>query len=76
MVFSTVGGYGSYWLVLRRTGITQISSLLCLTPPVTMLWALAMFGDRVPPLALAGTGVCLVAVLAVQRAAPPRPERV
>jgi drug/metabolite transporter (DMT)-like permease len=68
VVLSTIGGYGSYWLVLRRVGVTRLSSLLYLTPPVTMLWAFAMFGDTVTTLALAGTAICLAAVLAVQRA--------
>ncbi|MET7902171.1 EamA family transporter [Streptomyces sp. NPDC005336] len=45
VLLSTVGGYGFYWLSLRRNGVTRTSALIYLTPPTTMVWAYAMFGD-------------------------------
>lgn len=53
----TIGGYGLYWLCLRLTSPTRVTSVLYLSPPVTMLWAWAMLGE---PLTLAmGTGLAV-----------------
>ena len=71
VVLSTLGGYGLYWVNLARTGVARVSALLYLTPPTTMLWTWWMFGDPVGPGALAGLGVCLVAVWLV-RSGPTR----
>lgn len=68
---STFGGYGSYLVVLRRSGATRVSTLLFLTPPTTALWAFLMFGTRPGLLALPGATVCAVAVLLVVRRARP-----
>lgn len=68
---STFGGYGSYLVVLRRSGATRVSTLLFLTPPTTALWAFVMFGTRPGLLALPGATVCAVAVLLVVRRARP-----
>lgn len=42
---STFGGYGLYWLCLRRASATRVASVLYLSPPVTMVWAWAMFDE-------------------------------
>ncbi|WP_426153341.1 DMT family transporter [Pseudomonas sp. DC3000-4b1] len=42
---STLGGYGLYWLCLRRSSGTRVASVLYLSPPITMIWAWAMFGE-------------------------------
>ncbi|TNF83960.1 DMT family transporter [Pseudomonas sp. ICMP22404] len=62
---STMGGYGLYWLCLRRATATRVASLLYLSPPVTMLWAWAMFNEPLSwPMALgmlvSGAGIWLV----------------
>jgi drug/metabolite transporter (DMT)-like permease len=69
---STFGGYGSYLVVLRRSGATRVSTLLFLTPPTTALWAFLMFGTRPGLLALPGAAVCAVAVWLVVRRARDR----
>jgi drug/metabolite transporter (DMT)-like permease len=66
-VLSTIGGYATYWLNVRRGSVTRVSSLLYLTPPTTMLWAALMFGEPVGVVELAGLVVCAVAVLLVRR---------
>jgi drug/metabolite transporter (DMT)-like permease len=72
---SSFGGYGSYLVVLRRSGATRVSTLLFLTPPTTAVWAFLMFGTRPGLLALPGAAVCAVAVLlVVRRARPARAE--
>ncbi|MFC7306632.1 DMT family transporter [Streptomyces monticola] len=63
VLLSTVGGYGFYWLSLRRSGVTRTSALIYLTPPTTMLWAYVMFAEAPGALALAGTAVCVLGVL-------------
>lgn len=62
LALSTIGGYGFYWLVLRQTSATRVSSLIYLTPPATMLWGFLMFGETVTPLAATGIAVCAAAV--------------
>jgi drug/metabolite transporter (DMT)-like permease len=76
VVLSSFGGYGTYLLMLRRSGAMRTSTLLYLTPPVTALWAWAMFGQAPGPLALPGAvaaavGAALVlAAPRVSRSAP------
>lgn len=78
VLLSTVGGYGSYLFVVRRSGATAASTLLYLTPPATALWAWAMFGQAPGPTALPGVLVCAVGVaLALRRTRRPvAPEAV
>ena len=35
VVLSTFGGYGLYWLILRRSGVTEVNTLMFLMAPVT-----------------------------------------
>jgi drug/metabolite transporter (DMT)-like permease len=73
---STVGGYGFYWLSVRRLGVTRTSSLIYLTPPTTALWGLAMFGQVPTPMMLAGMVISLTGVLAAAtRRQLPMPRR-
>lgn len=62
------GGYGLYWVNVRRTGVARVSALLYLTPPTTMLWGWAMFGSTLTPMSLLGVLVCAAAVTAALRA--------
>jgi len=73
VVLSSFGGYGTYLLVLRRSGAMRASVLLYLTPPVTALWVWAMFGQAPEPLAL--PGAIAAAVGAVLVLAPGRLSR-
>lgn len=70
VVLSTFAGYGLYFWMLRRSGATVVSTWLYLTPPCTMLWAAAVFGDRPGPLAYLGAAICAGAVLIAVRGAP------
>ena len=62
IVFSTLGGYGFYYLCLMRSGTVRTSSLIYLTPPVTLIWAWAMFGQPMSLYTLAGLVLCLAGV--------------
>ncbi|MGY2005161.1 DMT family transporter [Blastococcus sp. SYSU DS1024] len=74
VLLSTVGGYGSYLFVVRRSGATTASTLLYLTPPATAVWAWAMFGQAPGPTALPGILVCAVGVALVLRSARAVPD--
>ena len=67
VVFSTFGGYGFYWLNLKLSGVARVSSLIYLTPPITMVWAYLMFGERIGPLAVVGLLICFGGVLLANR---------
>lgn len=60
VLFSTLGGYGFYWLCLQRFSIQRISGALFLTPPVTMVWAWLQFGEPLTLNAMAGVGLTLL----------------
>jgi drug/metabolite transporter (DMT)-like permease len=62
VVLSTFGGYGCYLLTLRALGATGVSTLLFLTPPTTMVWALLMFGEPVGLPTFVGLAGCAAAV--------------
>ena len=62
---STVGGYGLYWMCLRRATPTRVASVLYLSPPLTLLLAWAMFDEPLSWLmalgmAVSGVGIGLV----------------
>lgn len=62
---STLGGYGLYWVCLRRATATRVASVLYLSPPVTMLWAWAMFNEplswqMMSGMAVSGVGIWMV----------------
>ncbi|MEU2308529.1 DMT family transporter [Streptomyces misionensis] len=73
VVLPTFGGYGLYWLILRRRGITQVNTLMFLMAPVTALWGALAFGEPFglqTALGLAA-GLAAVAVVSLGTGAPP-----
>jgi drug/metabolite transporter (DMT)-like permease len=62
ILFATLGAYGFYYLCLMRSGTVRTSSLIYLTPPVTLLWAWAMFGEPMSLYTMAGLLLCLAGV--------------
>jgi drug/metabolite transporter (DMT)-like permease len=78
VVLPTFGGYGLYWLILRRSGITAVNTLMFLVAPVTAVWGALMFGEPFGVQTALGLGVGLAAVVVVRRgggAPPARPTR-
>ncbi|HSK40692.1 MAG TPA: EamA family transporter [Arenibaculum sp.] len=65
-LFSTFGAYGLLWLLLRRCEVTRVASLVYLTPPVTMIWALLMFGEMLSAVDVVGLGIAALGVGLVQ----------
>ncbi|MET9686809.1 DMT family transporter [Streptomyces coeruleorubidus] len=64
---STFGGYGLYWLILKRSGVTKVNTLMFLMAPVTAVWGALMFGEPFGVQTALGLAVCLVAVVVVHR---------
>jgi drug/metabolite transporter (DMT)-like permease len=62
VVFSTLGGYGFYWICLRRYSVQTVSAALFLTPLVTLIWASIQFGEALTAWAVAGLAITLAGV--------------
>ncbi len=62
VLFATFGGYGTYYLCLRLYSPAKVSAVLLLSPPVTMLWAWAMFAEPLSHLMLIGLVITLAGV--------------
>jgi drug/metabolite transporter (DMT)-like permease len=71
VVLSTFGGYGLYWLLLRRGGVARVNALMFLMAPVTAVWGAAMFGEPLGWRTVLGLTLALAAVAVVRR----NPER-
>lgn len=67
VVFSTLGGYGFYWLCLQRFNVQSTSGALFLIPPVTMIWAYLQFGDPLSITALVGVVLTLLGLPLLRR---------
>lgn len=62
IVFATLGGYGLYYVCLARSGAVRTTSLIYVTPGLTLVWAWAMFGQPMPLYTWVGLMLCLVGV--------------
>ncbi|MDQ0779469.1 drug/metabolite transporter (DMT)-like permease [Streptomyces aurantiacus] len=67
VVLSTFGGYGLYWLILRRSGVTEVNTLMFLMAPVTAVWGALMFGEPFGTQTVVGLALGLLAVAVVHR---------
>lgn len=67
VALSTLGGYGLYWVCLRRSSATRVASVLYLSPPITLVWAWAMFGEPLSWQMAAGMAVSAVGIWLVMR---------
>ncbi|MFP3714277.1 DMT family transporter [Puerhibacterium sp. TATVAM-FAB25] len=67
VVLSTFGGYGLYWVLLRRVGVTVVNALMFLVPAVTTAWGAAMFAEPVTAVTVAGLALALGACALVGR---------
>ena len=63
----TFGGYGLYWLILKRSGVTKFNALMFLMAPVTVIRGVLMFGEPLSLQAVLGLAVALTAVAVVYR---------
>ncbi len=63
VVLPTFGGYGLYWVLVERIGVTPVNSLMFLIAPVTTLWGAVMFGEPLTVATVAGLSLALVGAL-------------
>ena len=61
VVLSTFGGYGLYWLLVERIGVTPVNGLMFLIAPVTSVWGAATFGEPLTAGTVLGLALTLVA---------------
>lgn len=69
-VFSTFAAYLSLWRLLRVMTATQVAALVYLEPPVTLVWAALMFGDRIQASTYAGIAVVMAGLLLLRLKRP------
>ncbi|WP_217569943.1 DMT family transporter [Mesorhizobium sp. GbtcB19] len=62
VLFSTFFCYGIYYASLRLYSVAQVGSAIYLSPPVTMLWGWAMFGEPLSTAMFLGLAVTLFGV--------------
>ncbi|MEA5363523.1 DMT family transporter [Amycolatopsis sp., V23-08] len=67
IVFATLGGYGLYWLLLDRAGVTRVNTLMFLVPSATTIWGALMFGEPFGPWTITGLALALAATWLVAR---------
>lgn len=70
VVLATFGGYGLYYLCLRKSSPARVSSVLYLSPPVTMVWAWAMFAEPLSWVMVIGLVVSLAGIVIAARSGP------
>lgn len=68
VLLATFGGYGLYWFLVQRIGVTPVNSLMFFVAPVTSLWGAVMFGEPLTLVTLVGLTLALVAALIAGRA--------
>lgn len=62
VLLATFGAWGVYYLCLRIYAPTRVGSVIYLSPPVTMIWAWAMFDEPLSATMFIGLGVSLFGV--------------
>ncbi|WP_245633544.1 DMT family transporter [Amycolatopsis jejuensis] len=67
IVLATFGGYGLYWLLVDRIGVTAVNSLMFLIAPVTSVWGAALFDEPFTVLTGAGLALALIAAVVANR---------
>jgi len=64
---ATFGGYGLYYLALRTSSATRVTTILYLSPPLTMIWAWLVFDEPLSWGMAVGLVVSLLGVVVVAK---------
>ncbi|MBB4568659.1 DMT family transporter [Rhizobium leucaenae] len=67
VLIATFAAYSVYYTSLRLFPVAQVSAAIYLSPPVTMLWAWALFSEPLTTAMFAGLAVTLVGVWLTSR---------
>lgn len=68
ILIATFATYSVYYTSLRLFPVAKVSAVIYLSPPVTMLWAWALFSEPLTPIMFLGLSVTLVGVWMTSRA--------
>ncbi len=68
---ATFGAWSLYYLAIRKSSPARVTAVLYLSPPVTMIWAWAVFGEPMSWAMAVGLVVSLVGIVIVARSQPP-----
>jgi hypothetical protein len=71
VVLPTFGGYGLYWVLLRRIDVARVNTLMFLMAPVTAVWGALAFGESFTVTTAIGMAVGVVAVIVVSAGRAP-----
>jgi drug/metabolite transporter (DMT)-like permease len=64
---ATFGAWGLYYLALRHTSPARVTAVLYLSPPVTMIWAWAMFNEPLSWAMVVGLVISLIGIVIFAR---------
>jgi drug/metabolite transporter (DMT)-like permease len=67
VLIATFAAYSVYYTSLRLFPVAQVSAAIYLSPPVTMLWAWALFSEPLTAAMFIGLAVTLVGVSMTSR---------
>ena len=67
VLIATFATYSLYYTALRMFPAAKVSAAIYLSPPVTMLWAWALFAEPLTPAMFAGLAVTLAGVWLTSR---------
>ncbi len=70
---ATFMSWGIYYLALRSSSPARVSSVLYLSPPLTLVWARIKFGEPLSWAMALGLAVSLAGIILVARSTPPQP---
>lgn len=70
VLVATCAGYGLYYLCLARYAPARVTSVLYLSPPVTMLWATLLWDEPLTLVMMIGTVITLAGVMLTARRTP------
>jgi len=70
VLISTFATYSLYYTALRMFPAAKVSAAIYLSPPVTMIWAWALFGEPLTPLMFTGLAITTAGVWLTSKATP------
>lgn len=71
VLIATFATYSVYYTSLRLFPVAKVSAAIYLSPPVTMIWAWALFGEPLTVVMFVGLGITLVGVWMTSRTGQP-----
>ena len=76
VVVATYGAWLTYYFLLRRYPAARVTSTIYLSPPLTMVWAWAMFDDPLSVAMAVGSVITLAGVALVASSGEAEPETI